>query len=158
MRPVVLFDLDGVLIKTPDDLSGTISDPDFWHNRWTNPRNQTPNTPMIDLLRSLTRAGLHVCIFTGRPDTYEHVTVETLMSWGLRVIPDTRPRPNHLTPSLVMKPEGASPMGHDSGWKSKKIVEWADDGMDVLFMVEDYKVNADAIRKHIPVLLFERMK
>lgn len=144
-RPVVVFDIDGCLAQS---FSGeTITDFAFWERIWSDP-DAAVNEEMVTLARSLLSSGVHVAILTGRPDRYRGHTEK----WLHRVIGGWH---GYGHWSLTMHPGDASAT---TDWKAETVRAWKEDGVDVLFAIEDYPPNARAIRRHVPVLLYECLR
>lgn len=145
---IAVFDIDGVIIRNPHDSDGkgTIKDPNYWHKHWSNPNLQLLQWDMINMAHSLRRDGVLIVFLTARPETYLDSTKVVLKAAGFEL-------DDPLT-ELIMLPGTA--IGHSSAaWKIEEILGLQARGI-VLFMVEDYKHNADAIRTVCPVLLYER--
>lgn len=142
-RRVIVFDLDGVLFRTPS--KETVNDPAFWMDYWNNERPE-PNPEMIKMYHDYDIYGLVTpVILTARPTVVESPTLKALENVGIHV------------PLLFM-------MDHDPDqadwqttgfWKRDVVREWIQAGVDVWLVIEDYKPNADAIRQVTTVLLYE---
>lgn len=139
--PAAIFDLDGCLSVSPSQITIPLSS-ERWDEIW-NDDGFPSNTEIIKLLRGLQMAGWYVLILTGRPERYRKQTVRWLMRQGvsapLIMLPDDYPR------TIVE-------------WKCTIIHLMLEAAIDLQFVVEDYKPNADVIRTLIPVLLYERKR
>lgn len=137
--PVAVFDLDGCLIESPT--GETITDPNYWHKHFTN-GDCAYNREMIDLAEALQNMGWRIVVLTARPTRYRDDTQNIVYS--------------KLPGSLLIMYGGG--YADASEWKAKKVRELIDAGWDVRFVIEDYKPNAEAIRKVVPVLLYEKVR
>lgn len=168
-KPLVVFDLDGVFVVNPTTHESN-NDINFWHDHWRNWRLAKPQIEMVELAQDMQDSGHIVVVLTARPRQYRSVTLDLLARLGL----DARPVPADLLPIFVKDdinlglPSYPVPLNlvmidseqivSSSVWKRDTIKSWVDAGLEIRFMVEDYKVNADVIREVVPVLLYERLK
>ena len=162
-RPkLFIFDLDGVILQSP---GSRFHPPVDWPKYWADIDAQRPNQDVVDLIQILKRAH-PVLILTARPVEVVSQTVMVLKRIGLPATPiDAVPL---LWPRLkiikslvylkMMKSEVEEDGETPAIWKRLRIEELVDVGWNVQFMVEDYKTNADEIRKVVPVLLYENKR
>jgi hypothetical protein len=147
-RPVAVLDMDGCLVQSvvaTHSRSGTIREPEFWASIWQN-ENHPANTELIALARALLQSGWHLAVLTARPSNFGTVT----RRWLHRHLGDGR-WSLHMFPRTFLD--------EDSGeWKASMVQHWLRQGIDLRFAIEDYRPNAQAIRAHLPVLLYERVK
>lgn len=146
LPPAIVLDLDGVIIRNPDQaLTGPpLTDGNFWHHHWTNPDMSAINQEMVDMSGIFHIAGMSVFILTARPDIYWTQTVRLLRDANVEY------------DGLIMLPGDTVP--HSSAaWKQQQVATLMKK-YNVLFMVEDYRANAEAVRALVPVLLYERKK
>jgi hypothetical protein len=157
-RPIAVFDLDGVIIQNPFESLGqnTITDSNYWENHWLYPEKATFNDEIVELAHSMLRSDTHVVFLTARPSKYRSSTETLLKRAGLEVGQGDLTQ-RSFRPRLVMIPSIGIPQS-GAAWKRDTIQGWIDQGGKVLFMVEDYKPNAEFVREIIPVLLYERKK
>lgn len=135
--PVAVFDLDGCLIVSP--ASSTIKDPDYWRKHFSCESHRC-NPEIVRLARSLMYAHWKIVVLTARPEEYRDVTTR----WLIRML-----GPTFTLHMFDGQYESAN------GWKAQQVQSMIDSGLKVQFVVEDYKPNAEAIRKVVPVLLYE---
>lgn len=165
-RPIAVFDIDGVLIQNPSQSrragkneppGPTIPDPLFWTKHWKK-RDAAAHQDMFDLLFALQDAQWLVILLTGRPIDHRSETVATLAYHGVSCY---GPSTDVVTDvdgfaHLVMVESGN--YGSSADFKVNMIRKWKSDGANIKFLIEDYKPNAEAVREHIPVLLYERYR
>lgn len=158
-RPIAIFDLDGVIIQNPPESLGqnTITDGNYWAKHWKDPQGGTLNEEMVDLAASMLLTDTHVIFLTARPEVYRPWTIELLRRAGFHIGDQTALTQRSFAPRLVMLPGGDVPQS-SAKWKRDTIKNWLDQGARILFMVEDYRPNAEFVRELIPVLLYERKK
>lgn len=175
MHTTYIIDVDGVAIETPRDLAASLVDPEFWNSYWDNDEAQYSqlNPEVMCLAQGLFEAGYNVVFLTARPRDKAEVTAKVLRHglhlWGGfvgQVVPLTdEGEPNPIKHNLA----GDIPLmtwdrvGDDwagtSEYKIKTMMRWEEDfKMSIACVLEDYKPNAEAIRKFWPVLLWERVK
>jgi hypothetical protein len=161
-RMVALIDVDGVVVENPLETvgKGTINDTNFWANHWNNPEGGRLQVEVISLVQALVACGWHVIFLTARPENFRGVTVKLLRRAGF----DIR-SPNDYTPveesgwaypALVMIP--GTEVRSSASWKQQTVRALKEAGLNVQFMIEDYRPNAEAIRSQVPVFLYERQK
>lgn len=165
-RPVVVFDLDGCLRQNPyhDESTKTFAPHFNWGDHWREP-GVACHEELVDLARSLLAAGHSVLVLTARPDDFHEVTIEWLKRVGPWEVTYHNDRKHHGatghdTVHLMMLPRQIDLLHHVSGaeWKRDVVRSLIERGIDIRFVVEDYKPNADVIREVVPVLLYERKK
>lgn len=170
-RPVVIFDFDGVVTKNPRSaLDGTNTDSNMWHNHWVNVADLEYNEDMVHMLRALYYSEHTIVILTARPIRYAEATLAALARIGFENVQEwlrdvENPTfygafgPHEMLGRVVLKMLDTTAVpAHSGEWKAEVVKSMVEAGLNVQFMVEDYKLNADAIRQHIPVLLYERKK
>lgn len=149
-RLTAIFDLDGVFIENPAEArikdAKPITDLNYWERHWSNPAGSVVQHEMVRLARMLLMVNWRVIVLTARPETYAGHTRTLLRILGLQASTG----PDVL---LVMIPQ--STIGGSAEWKQQIVKRWRDEGMKIQFMVEDYRINAEAIRSVVPVLLYE---
>lgn len=162
MAQIVVFDLDGVIFKSPSRES--IPDEHYWETYWSNPDSHKINKEIQTLMASLISSNIHILILTARPDSYEQVTYEAIyVKLGIQILTVKdilHFKFGHTSQyHLMMRPKLAVFDDWDSNalWK-KSVLNWLVGAHDVLFAVEDYKPNAEEMRKVIPVLLYEQLR
>ena len=102
------------------------------------------NHEMVTMARVFSEKTVRVLILTARPEFYKRDTQLLLM------------RANVRHDALIMLPGDAVPQS-SAAWKQEQVANIMKTH-NVLFMVEDYRGNAEAIRALVPVLLYERQK
>lgn len=149
---IAIFDIDGVLIRNPEDaLDGPpIIDMDYWHNHWNNPDYNHVQHDMVALVKALQQVGIKTVFLTARPAQFRGVTLDLLQNIGVTE------GPAFVSWDLEMLPASTVPQSSAS-WKHQTVYNLKKN-YNVLFMVEDYKWNAEAVRSLVPVLLYERKK
>lgn len=172
-RPIVICDLDGVLSQNPHDAVGIITDKDYWSKHWNNFAEAQVNVEIVHLLKSSFLTESAVMILTARPIEFLDVTLSFLERIGIkREMVDVWNgsaghdtffkafRPTEGMPNIVLKmyEQGTNIPGHSGEWKASVVEQMLNANLNVLYMIEDYKPNADAVRRHIPVLLYERVR
>lgn len=161
-RLIALFDLDGVLVRNPDEALGNkppITNKNFWDEHWKSPETAPIQQEMVDMAISLIGANWQIGILTARPHEYRPWTVTLLRRMGILVSTDPRPRisTSYSRPFLHMLPSAQVPQS-SAAWKQETVKGWLDQGAKIQFMVEDYRPNAESVRAIVPVLLYERKK
>ena len=166
--PVAVFDLDGCLCQGPyhDPRSKEhLDDPEFWRRHWDRP-DAPCHTELVEMARGLASGGFHILVLTARPDTYHDQTVRWLQqvgNWSVASF-NTSIRYNRAgsqSDVWLMMIDNQRQLRHPltgAEWKRetvRSLIQW---GIDIQFVVEDYKPNADVIREVVPVLLYERQK
>lgn len=156
---IVVCDIDGVIFHSPHDPEGP---PVNWPEYWADPEQQDPNMPIIRLVKHMIHwPGWKVVFLTGRPRRYADATIKALERF--RIYPILASERSVLGtasvhPYVVMLPGEAVP-SQSHMFKEYIIQKWVQrDEANIAFVIEDYKVNVDAIRRHAPCLLWERMK
>jgi len=156
-RPVVVFDLDGVLAVSP--AKETINDVDFFRNRWENPHLVDSNREMLRMLRSLRSSGWRVVVITARPEEFREQTVAWFQRFNVRVDYEERLTSIDRGVVLFMRDIGEEGrIGDASGWKVKVLDLLMSKGARVQFVVEDYKENVERMRTRVPVLSYEEVR
>lgn len=169
MRDVILFDLDGVIFKTPSE---TIHDEMYWERFWADHENVEGYKSMVRFLRLLYEEtpSLHVLFCTSRPVRHYRNTIESLAMVG--ALFSGEPKPPLLesdTLDKVMLWGRASIVMQDSidhsdwsgsgPWKASIARQInTNRSLNLILAIEDHKPIADVLRKEVPVLLFERQK
>jgi hypothetical protein len=143
---LAIFDLDGVIIANPDDAQ---SGPpktcgDYWTRHWTNPDMSRINKEIVLMAQVLSDSGVLIQVLTARPERFYSSTHNLLV---MAEFPYDR---------LDMLPGTDVPQS-SAAWKQERVAELKRT-YDVLFMIEDYRPNAEAVRSQVPVLLYERKK
>jgi hypothetical protein len=151
-RRTILIDFDGCMVENPPESfaaknggKGIITDPMFWHNHWVDVDTYKPYDVIVELARVYVDRGYEVIVLTARPSSYYIQTRQFLDAMGLHEV------------ELIMRPEEDG-IGPSQEWKVDQIHNLLSLGRQIDFMIEDYPSNAEAIRKVLPVLLFERVK
>lgn len=159
-RPIALFDLDGVITENPkESLEQTVSCKNYWHEHWTRPLETPIHQEVVDIIHSLIGA-VHIIILTARPDSYRPHTIQLLDRLGI-MCPSKSPNTlyaGQLAPILHMFPCDGTIPSSSAAWKQGEVKRWLDQGAKIMFMMEDYRPNAEAVRALVPVLLYERKK
>lgn len=186
MQKTAIFDLDGCLSQNPyshPGISQGIYTPGFWENHWE--VNPAPHSELLDLWHVLGIAGWDRIILTARPDSFLPDTLRWLGGIGIdpRVVGgppydldnawchgcgdggdsdlcDCESQDGFVRPYLIMLPRWGMHGHRSSGdWKLEVVRMLMQRGdLDIKFVVEDYKPNADVIRQALPVLLYERKR
>ena len=143
---MAIFDLDGVILQNPDDaLSGPPKTcGDYWTHHWMNPDMSKINKEVVLMAQVLSDAGVLIQVLTARPERFQLVTHNLLV---MAEFPYDR---------LNLLPGSDVPQS-SAAWKQERVAELTRN-YDVLFMMEDYRPNAEAVRSQVPVLLYERKK
>lgn len=158
---IAVVDLDGVVFKSP--VRETVTDHQFWVNYWQDPEAHAPNREIEVLIRALLSVNVHILFLTSRPASYADDTLNALHRciWMRpRLCTDVLHHDFHShRVSLMLKPDDMNdPEWTGSGEWKLDVVENLKVGYQVLFAIDDYKPNADIIRKAIPVLLYEQVR
>ena len=143
---MAIFDLDGVIIQNPDDaLSGPPkTSGDYWTHHWTSPDMSKINKEVVLMAQVLSDAGVLIQVLTARPERFHAVTHNLLVA---AEFPYDR---------LDLLPGSDVPQS-SAAWKQAYVANLTL-AYDVMFMMEDYRPNAEAVRSQVPVLLYERKK
>jgi hypothetical protein len=144
-QPMVIVDLDGCLVANPPEacMGVTINDVNYWANHWNSPATSEPNYELVHMVRTLQIAGYKIVVLTARPESFRPQTTEYL-------------RRIELDCTLIMR--SGSDVLPSAEWKANIVSHMLALGYDIKLMIEDYKPNAEAVRQHIPVLLYERKR
>ncbi len=163
--PIAVFDIDGVLVENPTLQSN--NDLGYWHKHWTAPPSEARvNQEMVELLSDLHYESMWgIIALTARPAQYADHT-EKLLRFILDRPVRTRGVQSvygdfygrHSPPDVVLVTQQANEIVPSGEFKRDTIGFWQSQGLDIRFMVEDYKPNADVIRRVLPVLLYERQR
>ena len=160
---IVVIDLDGVVFKSP--VRETVNDPNFWVSFWENPEAHRPNKEIEVLIRGLCAVGTRILFLTARPKRYRKQTHQAIINC-MGVLPmwcedvsdlDFLVWPASLC-ALHMKPDQATDDWLTSGAWKLGVIEELKTNHEVLFAVEDFKPNAEEMRKAVPVLLYEQRR
>lgn len=159
--PVAILDLDGVLTVSPS--SESIKDVSFFHGIWSDPSALADNPEMLILAQALLSSGWAIVILTGRPSEYRDPTRRWLQSRGILCAPEPFDESPLMigpgNPVLITRDLGrGDEISSASSWKLGMIRNLKAAGARVLFILEDYKPNADVLRSEAPVLLYEMVK
>jgi hypothetical protein len=165
-RPIVVFDIDGVIIQNPpqsrkagkyEKPAPTIPDPNFWTKHWQNPESEG-HKDMIWLAKTLRDSGTSIIFLTGRPVDHRIETKAALRYHGFSIasLCNSVVTDNTYHSHLVMVESGN--YGGSAEFKQFMIESWLTQGADIKFLIEDYKPNAEAVRHLVPVLLYERKR
>ncbi len=159
---IVVFDLDGVILKSP--MRASNPELNYWQLYWEDLSQHIPNMEMLELINSLVKSSIHVFILTARPVSLLDVTLKSLRKVCHLVprvctnIPDYEFNPVRRH-HLMMRSRDAEfgDFVANAVWK-RKTIELLQVDHHVLFALEDYKPNADEMRKAAPVLLYEQFR
>lgn len=173
-RHVIVCDIDGVVTRNPDSAITTITSHDYWGEHWNNVGGLQYNLEVVHMLQDLVRQGNMICFMTARPIQYLGVTKALLGRMGITdmMISVWNHSTGHdsfhdafsdaireLNRPIVLKMLDDRDIPSSSGkWKADLVKQMLDQGLKVQFMIEDFKHNADHIRQHVPVFLYERVK
>lgn len=141
-RPVAVFDLDGCLLASVSSVE--IKERDYWIKIWSDPHHKC-NTEIIELVKALTSAGWHIAILSARNEAFWDMTIRWLANQF-----------NVFDMSLTLYPNSSMMSG--ATYKAYMIAKWKQQGVRVMFMVEDFPPNAREVRQHVPVLMYEMVK
>lgn len=161
MAQIAVFDLDGVIIKSPSRES--VSEVSFWENFWTDISCHEANPEILALMKILCAADIQVFILTARPNSFEGVTLQSLAlvcSIHPRICSDPVEHQMDETGYHLMMRDGEN-VFHDfqsnSIWK-RLVINLLMVNHDVLFAMDDYKPNIEEIRKVVPSFLYEELR
>lgn len=102
MKPLYIFDIDGTVARIDQRrhiVEGTNDEDDKWHKFYAACDKDMPNTPVINTMEQLRRAGAEIWFFSGRSDEVRDKTIAWLAD-------NTSFRPSDLDAVLMMRREG----------------------------------------------------
>jgi hypothetical protein len=144
-RLTAIFDLDGVFVENPPEAlvqnAQPITDLGYWERHWSYPERSVRQQEMVRLASHLSLINWQIIVLTARPQQFRGETERLLRMLAL------------ANAELVMIPQNH--IGGSASWKQETVKKWVDMGVKVMFMVEDHRPNAEAIRAVVPVLLYE---
>lgn len=160
-RPIIGWDLDGVLIRVPRTIGGqetgtAIHPLEHWQRYWEDYDAQRPRADMFNLYKALSKSEMFSSvIITARLSTHARHTQKLLGSYGIHTFIAGKidvPIGGRHTPLICRSEWNPETSGV---WKRLVIETIHDCGGNIILMIEDHKQSADEIRLSVPVLLYE---